>query len=82
MRKLLMGTALCRDLPVNYYLLAEMLRDGTETYGVLVEYGQEQEKLPAITISQQEIHSLLSALMEGCVTPVTLRDVVEDWLLA
>ena len=81
MRRIFMGTALCQDLPVRYYLLAEDREDETETYGVGVEYAGEIEELPNITPFQHRIQKLAEALMQGCVTPATLRDVTEDWLL-
>ncbi len=81
MRRIFMGTALCQDLPVRYYLLAEDREDETETYGIGVEYAGEIEELPNITPFQHRIQKLAEALMQGCVTPATLRDVTEDWLL-
>ena len=30
MRRILMGTASCNDLPVQYYVLADAREDGTE----------------------------------------------------
>lgn len=81
MRRIFMGTALCQDLPVRYYLLAEAGEDGTETYGISVEYAGEAAEIPNITPFQHRIQKLAEALMQGCVTPATLRDVTEDWLL-
>ena len=81
MRRIFMGTALCQDLPVRYYLLAEDREDETETYGIGVEYAGEIAELPNITPFQHRIQKLAEALMQGCVTPATLRDVTEDWLL-
>ena len=82
MRRIFMGTALCQELPVRYDLLAEAGEDGTETYGVGVEYAGETAEIPNITPFQHRIQKLAEALMQGCVTPTTLRDVAEDWLLA
>ena len=82
MRRILMGTAWCHDLPVQYYLLAEAREDETEVYGIGVEYAGERLEIPNITPFQHRIQKLAEALMQGCVTPTTLRDVAEDWLLA
>ena len=82
MRRIFVGTALCQDLPVQYYLLAEDGEDGTETYGIGVEYAEETAEIPNITPFQHRIPKLAEAPMQGCVTPTTLWDVAEDWLLA
>ena len=82
MRRIFMGTARCLDQPIRYYLLAEAGEDGTETYGIGVEYAGETAEIPNITPFQHRIQKLAEALMQGCVTPTTLRDVAEDWLLA
>ena len=81
MRRIFMGTALCQDLPVRYYLLAEAHEDETEIYGIGVEYAGETAEIPNITPFQHRIQKLAETLMQGCVTPATLRDVTEDWLL-
>ena len=81
MHRMLVGTAQCRKLPVRYYLLAEELHNETETYGVGVEYNGTLAEIHGITISQRRITALLYALIMGTVTPIALRDVVEDWLL-
>ena len=82
MRRIFMGTARCLDQPIRYYLLAEDREDETETYGIGVEYAGETAEIPNITPFQHRIQKLAEALMQGCVTPTTLRDVAEDWLLA
>ena len=82
MRRIFMGTARCLDQPIRYYLLAEAGEDGTETYGIGVEYAGETAEITNITPFQHRIQKLAEALMQGCVTPTTLRDVAEDWLLA
>ena len=82
MRRIFMGTARCLDQPIRYYLLAEAGEDGTETYGIGVEYAGETAEIPNSTPCQHRIQKLAEALMQGCVTPTTLRDVAEDWLLA
>ena len=82
MRRILAGTAGCRELSVRYYLLVEEQVNETETYGIGVEYGEERVDVPDITPSQKGVSVLLDTMIRGTVTPVTLRDVAEDWLLA
>lgn len=36
--------------------------------------------MPNITVSVERIDQLLELLRRNCVSPVTLRDVVLDWL--
>ena len=66
----------------GYYLLVEEQVNETETYGIGVEYGEERVDVPDITPSQKGVSVLLDTMIRGTVTPVTLRDVAEDWLLA
>lgn len=81
MRKLFVGRSDCEAVPVEYFLLAEELGESGEEYGVGVKRGEEVETIPGITVSHDRITSLLALLLRGEVTPVTARDVVEDWLL-
>ena len=39
-----------------------------------------QDRTPNITVSVERIDQLLELLRRNCVSPVTLRDVVLDWL--
>ena len=82
MRRILAGTAGCRELPVRYYLLVEEQVNETETYGIGVEYGDATAPPPPPPPSQKGVSVLLDTMIRGTVTPVTLRDVAEDWLLA
>ena len=55
-----------------------------ESYGIrisIVESG-EQDTVRHITCSLEKIEGLVRLLSENSVTPVTLRDVVADWLCA
>ena len=81
MRRQLAGTAQSCEQPVRYYLLTEEEKDGKNAYGVLVE-GDETLSIPDITPSRSRIQSLLALMIQGHVTPVTARDVVEDWIVA
>ena len=52
-----------------------------EAYGVMIrETGGESAALPDLTVSPARIDELAGLLLRGGVTPVTLRDVVDDWL--
>ena len=61
--------------------LVETLENGVETYGVLVEYLTQRTEVPGITVFRRRAEALLELLRRGRVTPVTVRDVMEDWLL-
>ena len=68
----------------TYRLLIRTLPEpmDCESYGVgiRIEETGEQENVFDITVSQARIESLAELLLEGGVTPCTLRDVIEDWL--
>lgn len=66
---------------MRYYLLVDVGKNGSRMYGILIEGGGSREMIPGITPSRLRIQSLLERLARGRVTPVTVRDVVEDWLL-
>ena len=66
---------------VTYYLLAEENLEGTEQYGVRVESETgDRAEVRKVTISSRSILELMGLLMRNTVTPVSLRDVIEDWL--
>lgn len=50
-------------------------------YGVLVEGGGDRALIPSVAPSRRRVQALLAVMMQGRVTPITARDVVEDWLL-
>ena len=81
MHAFLMGRRPCRGVPVDYFLLVERRDPCWEHYGICVENGSERTEIPRITVSRPRVLSLLSRLMQGGVTPIAARDVVEDWLL-
>ena len=81
MRTLLAGTNVCGNVSVRYFLLAEELEAIGEIYGLRIESGQDAVTIHRITLSQTRIQELIRLLISGIVTPVTARDVVEDWLL-
>ncbi len=82
MKKTLAGTAWCKDCQIHYYLLTDRLDHDLESYGVLVEYLGETAVCSGIAPRCRQIMELLELLQRGAVTPVTLGDVVEDWLLS
>ena len=67
-----------------FILVGEMcLGEGfsCESYGVkVVGENGEESSLPDITVSTRRIDELMALLIRNQVSPVTLRDVVEDWL--
>jgi hypothetical protein len=77
----------CQNAVLKYYLLTGAYTDGVETittYGVsVVSYssGTTCEAVAKdICTNMDEAMSLLRLLKKHRVTPVTLHDVVEDWL--
>jgi len=80
MRKLLMGESRCHAAQARYYLLEEESGE-TVSYGVQVELEEETAAVRDLSPSRQRAAELAEALVRGTVTPVTLRDVVDDWLL-
>ncbi|WP_091128174.1 DUF6514 family protein [Oscillibacter sp. PC13] len=81
LQKVFIGRSKCKEAEVNYYLLSEELEDSVGQYGLCVECGEEAESILRITESQNAVLTLLSLLASGGVTPIAVRDVVEDWLL-
>ena len=77
MRKLLIGESRCRALSARYYLLEE----NGDSYGVGIELKGESAAAPDLSSSRQRVEELAERLARGTVTPIALRDVVDDWLL-
>jgi hypothetical protein len=81
-----------RNLRINYYLTSKnYARDewGVEEphtgYGVEVQLfigGRQADccKVADISVSQDEVLALIEVLSRNTVTPVSLRDVIEDYL--
>lgn len=76
MERLLVGEARCRGSQVRYYLLEE----GT-SYGVEIRLKGESAAVRDLSPSRERAGELARRLVRGTVTPVGLRDVVDDWLL-
>ena len=70
------GTA----LTVHYWLLTEERREG-RWYGISVTDSRGRAvRLPCLFQSRWEARRVLGRLAKGCVTTVTAKDVVEDYL--
>lgn len=74
-----------RTMGYRYYILVgEMAVSGglaCESYGVkVVGEDGEEASVPDLTVSPARIDQLMELLVRNGVSPVTLRDVVEDWL--
>lgn len=81
LRKRLVGESRCRGFQVWYYLLEEEPEGGGTSYGVGVELEGESAAVPGLSPSRRRVEELAERLVRGTVTPVALRDVVDDWLL-
>ena len=73
-----------RERRYRYYVLVGEMPVGglsCESYGVkVVGEDGEEAAVPDITISTSRIDALMELLIRNSVSPVTLRDVVDDWL--
>ena len=81
MRSVFMGSRRLGGEVLSYHLLVEETGDFGETYGVMLEGFGQTAAISRVTASQCQALDLLEKLQQGTVTPVGLRDVVEDWLL-
>lgn len=81
MRSVFVGSRRLGGETVAYHLLVEEVDGLGENYGVLLEGFGRTAAIRGITAVQSRALSLLDTLRRGAVTPLSLRDVVEDWLL-
>lgn len=70
---------------ITYYLTVDLFTCETgaelEGYGVMAAMeGGDTAAVRCVTVHSEEARRLLDVLRRGRVTPVTLRDVVEDWV--
>lgn len=84
------GTNVKNRIELEYYRIKKkkhhLLKENTETYGIEVvkkEYNGhkiniEKEKVDKISNKKANIDSILNILKEFQVTPVALKDVIED----
>lgn len=80
LRRLFVGEARCRKSKVRYYLL-EGEPEEPGSFGVEIEMDEEKTSAANLSPSRERVLALAEALSRGAVTPVALRDVVDDWLL-
>ena len=73
---MLVGEVPCLSSQARYYLLEE-----AGNFGVQIELEGEEASVRDLSPSRQKVQDLAEALVQGTVTPVGLRDVVDDWLL-
>lgn len=61
----------------SYYRLED-----EKCYGVCIkDQAGAMAMIPNVTTKRRRIDALLRKMIRGCVSPVSMRDVVEDWLL-
>ena len=80
LRRLLVGEAQIRASQARYYLLESEPWE-RESYGVIIELEDEAAAVPDLSSSRERVQALTETLIRGGVTPIALRDIVEDWLL-
>ena len=81
MQRILVGTVGTGRGTIFYYLLSGGGLPSRKSYGILVEYLGEQAAVWNISSSKEAVESLLMRMQRGSVTPVSVLDVVEDWIL-
>jgi len=81
LQRILVGTVGTGRGTIFYYLLSGGGLPSRKSYGILVEYLGEQAAVWNLSSSKEEIQSLLARMRRGAVTPISVMDVVEDWLL-
>ncbi len=81
MNTCLVDTSECLGNPIEYSLISDLSEVGIETYGVLVQLGNEQVLIPDLSSSSNAVRELLTQMAGGGVSPIAVHDIVEDWLL-
>ena len=73
---------MARPLILEYYLLVSPLAKDLEIYGVKIVEQRSGAAASALdlTVSSRLIFHLIYLLSKGIVTPISLADIVEDWL--
>lgn len=73
-----------RPITCRYHLLIREVPPPVccESYGLRVTIPEtgERAEVPDITLRMERILALGDLVVRGCVTPCTLREVIEDWL--
>ena len=80
MRRVFIGETEVLGEKTFYYLLesTDKLLGG---YGVEIIRGDERSRVHGLAVSGDRVWRLAELLLRCAVTPVTLRDVTEDWLI-
>ncbi len=70
-----------------YYVTADELSDAAgeievEAYGVGVSTEAEESNARALTMSHKKAERLAERLADGLVTPISLRDIIDDIIAA
>jgi len=82
LRAIYFGKCQILQKQIEYYLLADEFGHIGESYGVRIDCDNgETASVRGITLSQSRIQVLMDMVLRNTVTPSTLRDVVEDWIL-
>lgn len=81
MNTCLVDTSECMGNPIEYSLISDLSDVGIETYGILVQLGDERVVIHDLSSSPDEVQKLLVCMANGAVSPVSVHDIVEDWLL-
>lgn len=80
MRRILIGETEVLGKGTSYYLL-EDTDQFRSSYGVEIVRGGERSRVYGLAASGDRVLRLAELLLRCAVTPVSLRDVAEDWLL-
>ena len=80
MKHVRIAYAHCREGQIAYELLAETIENDKVIYGIRITYGNDEILIRGITPRILKAEALFAAMVRGVVTPVTARDIVEDWL--
>ena len=80
MERIFVGAVSTPRGKIEYYLIKELCAEHGIVYGITVILEKETAEITQITTQLHKIQELLHAMLRGSVTPVTVRDIVEDWL--
>ena len=79
MGEVLVGSRILLGRRYEYCLLSESISDRIG-YGLKIRAGREEGVIRDVSCVREEVLALAETLVRCSVTPVSLRDVVEDWL--
>lgn len=65
---------------VAYFLILESTEQGMLTYGIRVRSDEEETVVRNLSTSFETVVDLLETFVRGEVTPVSVPDLIEDWL--